>query len=229
MRGLGTAAGMAAGVVMPEAGKEPPSFEDVVDELSPPLRRYLERMTGDPTDADDLLQNVLIKIARGLGPLIESFGAYQVGRNEALLDHGMELGEYFYIHALAYHSWLGHSPSNGPWTLYDMDDSDGNARINIEDQEFGQEASTENYNRTMRALLRNQRAALPPVGTDEDLDEMRRRLDGEIEELDDDWERTAWADGLPAVTVACFEPYRARFEDSYDPVTNAFDLWIDSD
>jgi RNA polymerase sigma-70 factor (ECF subfamily) len=41
-------------------------FEDVVEELSGPLRRYLERLVGSHTTADDLLQDTLIKIARAL-------------------------------------------------------------------------------------------------------------------------------------------------------------------
>ena len=41
-------------------------FEDVAEELSAPLRRYLERLVGDRATADDLLQETLLKIARGL-------------------------------------------------------------------------------------------------------------------------------------------------------------------
>ena len=41
-------------------------FEDVVEELSGPLRRYLERLSGNRTTADDLLQDTLLKIARAL-------------------------------------------------------------------------------------------------------------------------------------------------------------------
>jgi RNA polymerase sigma-70 factor (ECF subfamily) len=41
-------------------------FEDVVDELSDPLRRYLERLVGNRATADDLLQETLLKIARAL-------------------------------------------------------------------------------------------------------------------------------------------------------------------
>lgn len=43
-----------------------PSFEEVATDLESPLRRYLERMVGNPVDADDLLQETLIRIARGL-------------------------------------------------------------------------------------------------------------------------------------------------------------------
>jgi len=41
-------------------------FEDVAEELSGPLRRYLERLAGNRATADDLLQETLLKIARGL-------------------------------------------------------------------------------------------------------------------------------------------------------------------
>jgi RNA polymerase sigma-70 factor (ECF subfamily) len=41
-------------------------FEDVAEDLSGPLRRYLERLVGDRTTADDLLQDTLLKIARAL-------------------------------------------------------------------------------------------------------------------------------------------------------------------
>jgi RNA polymerase sigma-70 factor (ECF subfamily) len=42
------------------------SFEALVQELSGPLRRHLERLVGNRTIADDLLQDTLLKIARGL-------------------------------------------------------------------------------------------------------------------------------------------------------------------
>ena len=41
-------------------------FEDVAEELSGPLRRYLQRLVGDRATADDLLQDTLLKIARAL-------------------------------------------------------------------------------------------------------------------------------------------------------------------
>ena len=44
----------------------PISFEDLAEELSGPLRRYFVRLVGDHATADDLLQDTLLKIARGL-------------------------------------------------------------------------------------------------------------------------------------------------------------------
>ena len=42
------------------------SFEKLAQELSPALLRYLRRLVGDQAVADDLLQETLIRIARGL-------------------------------------------------------------------------------------------------------------------------------------------------------------------
>ncbi len=49
-----------------EKSFETPSFEDVATSLSAPLQRYLERMVGNKAQADDLLQETLLRIARGL-------------------------------------------------------------------------------------------------------------------------------------------------------------------
>ncbi len=41
-------------------------FAELAQELSPPLLRYLQRYVGDPAVAEDLLQETLLRIARGL-------------------------------------------------------------------------------------------------------------------------------------------------------------------
>lgn len=43
-----------------------PDFTQLAREYSPLLRRYLARQIGDPTSAEDLLQETLLRIARGL-------------------------------------------------------------------------------------------------------------------------------------------------------------------
>jgi RNA polymerase sigma-70 factor (ECF subfamily) len=45
----------------------PISFEKVARELSAALLRYLRHLVGDETLADDLLQETLLRVARGLG------------------------------------------------------------------------------------------------------------------------------------------------------------------
>lgn len=49
-----------------ERSARQPSIEKVVEELSQPLLRYLQRYVGDRAIAEDLLQETLIRIARGL-------------------------------------------------------------------------------------------------------------------------------------------------------------------
>jgi RNA polymerase sigma-70 factor (ECF subfamily) len=49
-----------------EASSQSPSPEQIASELAQPLRRYLGRYTGDPALADDLLQETLLRIQRGL-------------------------------------------------------------------------------------------------------------------------------------------------------------------
>jgi RNA polymerase sigma-70 factor (ECF subfamily) len=53
-------------VVMTEASSHQLTFDAVAEQLSQPLLRYLERLSGNRATADDLLQETLVKIARGL-------------------------------------------------------------------------------------------------------------------------------------------------------------------
>jgi RNA polymerase sigma-70 factor (ECF subfamily) len=43
-----------------------PSFEKIAKEIIPPLSRYLLRYVGDKALADDLLQETLLRVSRGL-------------------------------------------------------------------------------------------------------------------------------------------------------------------
>jgi len=49
-----------------EPSSQAPPLGQIAAELSPPLLRYLTRYVGDPALAEDLLQETLIRIARGL-------------------------------------------------------------------------------------------------------------------------------------------------------------------
>jgi RNA polymerase sigma-70 factor (ECF subfamily) len=51
---------------MIDASTEQLSFDGVAEELSQPLLRYFSRLSGSRATADDLLQETLVKIARGL-------------------------------------------------------------------------------------------------------------------------------------------------------------------
>ncbi|MHC4340454.1 MAG: RNA polymerase sigma factor [Planctomycetota bacterium] len=43
-----------------------PTFDEVAEQLSQPLQRYLERFVGEPYTAEDILQETLLRISKGL-------------------------------------------------------------------------------------------------------------------------------------------------------------------
>jgi RNA polymerase sigma-70 factor (ECF subfamily) len=71
-------------------GEPVPSFEHLANELRRPLFGYLCRMVGNSADADDLLQETLIRIAGGLPKLGKSIAvkswAFRIATNIAI-DH----------------------------------------------------------------------------------------------------------------------------------------------
>lgn len=160
------------------------------------------------------LRSVMGITSSALG-LAGNIGDFFVARNEAFHEYRMGLGEYAYIYVLAYYSWLGKAPEDGPG------DDDGRA-------EFG-----DAYRRVRRDLidnLENQLAALPDgdeqaqAQAQAEPGAIRALLEGEIEALRRDRHRILYEDGLPPAIEAALTPFRRRLEDSYDPVTNPFEL-----
>ena len=142
-------------------------------------------------------------------------------RNEALLEVGMGPGEYAWIYWLTYHAWLGHPV--GESLLKDImerrSESDGSVQM------YFQGMDTENVEWQLRrdilAMLRNleQELAADPERT-----ELRDLVTAEIAAIDADSHRMPWEDGLPEAFVVGLDPYRDRFEESYSPATNPFEL-----
>jgi len=69
---------------------ETPGFDVLVKQVAGPLQRYLERFVGDPYLAEDLLQETLLRISRGLpdfeGRSSPMTWAYRVATRTAI-DH----------------------------------------------------------------------------------------------------------------------------------------------
>ena len=157
-------------------------------------------------DFAEQMRSVLRITRSGIG-LAAEMGELYEARNLAMADAGIGLGEYTYIYVLAYYSWLGHSPLDGPDSAFD---DDGESRMG--DTFFG---------RARRELLQMLRNGLDEATAD---DGWRQVLEEEIAAMEADRQRLPWQDGLPEPVAAAFEPYRERLETSYNPVTNAFEL-----
>jgi hypothetical protein len=153
-----------------------------------------------------------------LGGLISSIGRYIERRNDLLLEKSMSLGEYLYIYAIAYYSWLGNSPEDGPVPI---DDSGRRSRNNLfgDDSPFGAPALRRQYREIMVRFLENQAARATP---EEDAGR-RGILDTEIDRLKERDADIAWQDKLPQAILDSLTPYRGRLETSYSRLCNCFE------
>ena len=57
---------MSSGAVALEPGWQPPSWDELVHEHSRRVYRWAYRLTGDPHDAEDLTQDVFVRVFRSL-------------------------------------------------------------------------------------------------------------------------------------------------------------------
>jgi len=149
--------------------------------------------------------------------LLEFAGA----RNKALLEVGMGPGEYTWIYWLAYHSWLGHPV--GESLLNDImeasAESGGSMQMHIDGMDT--EHAERQLRRDLKAMLRNLENEIAADPTRSDLKEL---VAGELAAIDEDPGRMPWPEGLPEAFLVGLDPYRARFEESYSPATNPFEL-----
>ena len=99
-------------------------FLEVRDALAPSRESLTRSFAGLPGREEELrridqlpfmekLKNTMVFGKAALG-LVSGTGEFFSVRNRALLEKGMGMGEYDYIYVLAYYSWLGKDPSDGP-------------------------------------------------------------------------------------------------------------------
>lgn len=149
-------------------------------------------------------------------------------RNESLLDRGMGMGEYYYLYTLAYYSWLGNSPADGPSFQVVGDggfilESAYEERPESEVREHRMRLVRASMNRLLLPVLRNQLSGLSADGGEADL---RAALISEIAAMEADGERLPWEDGLPQATESSLIPYRERLEAAYSGMCNAVEVGV---
>jgi hypothetical protein len=175
-------------------------------------------------DLEDLRQGhpafgSVLRVLNDLSNLIAPFGEYVDRRNRVLLDKRMGLGEYGYIYSIAYHSWLHHSPEEGPPIL-----SQGNRRdrhqVLGDNPDLSPEGVRSRYRHLITRWLENQLNRSPDV----EQTKWRAALKDEIDRIDRDSRRIAWEDGLPAPIQTSLDPFRNRLTNTYHRSTNYFEL-----
>jgi hypothetical protein len=179
---------------------------------------------------------VFKKIGAGVSVLPSMFDFIDE-RNLALSEEQMGVGEYLYIYSLAYYSWLGKDPADGPsFTVSDHDDADddrvsfrwgGDAGPGSDDPREVRERRGREIRRYLNGIqhqmLANQLDAAQGRGLDED---WLARLEAERAALDGSADRLMWEDGLPEAVAAAFAPFRDRLEAAYSPVMNVVEVGL---
>ncbi len=159
-----------------------------------------------------------------LGDLIFQVGSYLQARNRALLEQKMGIGEYVFTYSLAYYSWLGHDPEDGPEITVQGGGDDGERGFQDADSPFSPRAVRRRHRRYLLPMLHAQLASLDGEHDPGGDPSWRSTLAREIRRFEDDPGRMMWQDGLPAPIRESLEPYRARLEASYSRTANCFEL-----
>jgi hypothetical protein len=210
-----------------------------------PFQTDLSESLGVLADAQESGEDAssgsfLEKMQAGLN-LVPGIFAFHAHRSEALLEAGMGLGEYRYIYAMSYYSWLARPPADGPpFTLVGDTDVRIDAGSSFDDDDWGdqeefevRESRAENIlgrlHREILPMLRRQQAALERLEARPDEDVWRRALADEISALEADRFRIPWQDGLPDVLRQSLEPFKARLEASYSPMCNPLEMGMGHD
>lgn len=182
-----------------------------------------EEFPPEGVEEDSFLK--LFVVLDSLAGMITPIGEYVATRNEALIEAGMGIGEYFYIYSLAYYSFLGHSPEDGPVITEGCCPGSGGERLfSDEDATFSGIKVRQRYRRHMLALLRNQLESLagaPGAGDDGDA---RSLLQSALDRFESHPGSVAYAQGLPPAIEASLSPYRKSLERTYHAATNCFEV-----
>jgi len=163
----------------------------------------------------------VFKIIGDLAGMVQPISEYVDLRHRALIEREMGIGEYLYIYSIAYHSWLGHSPEEGPVVTKETGGQvigdPGDQLFDGEDSTYGPRKVRRRYRRYMLAMVQNQRDALPDGAE-------REMLDRELRLFESNPGRVLWQDGVPLAIEASLTPFRARLDATYRRDTNLFEF-----
>ena len=143
----------------------------------------------------------------------------------------MGLGEYSYIYVLAYYSWMGRSPADGPpfrlvgdsREVRGWDEEHWGKVDEFDVREDRMERMLRTVNRQVLPMLRNQLADLDAAGP------WRQALEAEIAAMEADPLRLPWADGVPEVIERSLAPFHDRLDQSYSEQCNALEFGMSHD
>ncbi len=163
----------------------------------------------------------ILNLLTAVGGLLNPAGEYIALRNGKLLEEGMSIGEYSWIYALTYYSWLGHDLIAGPEMIIKGESQelfkDGDSPLSPREQR-------RRYRRAIDAMFRNQIGGLP-----EGESARREELEKELGRFENSPRAILWESGLPDAEAMALEPYRSRLEATWHPATNLMEMPFQDD
>jgi len=156
--------------------------------------------------------------------LIPQIAQFLTSRNEALIESGMGLGEYYYIYVVAYYSWLGKSPADGP--AFQLNGNNRDDADPFEIRENRRERILRQLHRQFLPMLENQASELNQLEGRQDLADWREALLGEISKMEDDPYHLPWITDLPRVIENSLTQFRDRLEASYSVMCNPIEVTV---
>lgn len=223
--------GSAADFAPDPTGRVPPERIEaflLVRELSSPERGRLEaslaQLSGTDTGSNQTVGRIVQSVQAGMGFLPQMM-AYINSRNAAFLEANLGLGEYLYLYALIYESWLEKPVDDGPpFVLVGGEvESSGWSESDVRDRRAAE--IRKRLNRTSLPMLQNQLAAattaVPPMDP-----EWVESLRTEILLLESEPARLPWQDGLPPQTAASLDPFFEALDASYSPLCHPVELAV---
>ncbi len=199
------------------------------DEIREKVTRTISLLEDKGEELDiEKSGNVFQKLKMGLG-LIPQIADFFKARNQALLDVGMGMGEYYYIYAIVYFAWLEKPLADG--SSFSVTGGNEEFRFQGEEDEESLEVRRDialrRFRRMLLPMLRNQYEKLKAGTYPEASEEWKSALGAEIAAMDSDRYRMAWQDGLPSVISVSLEPYRGALEASYNRLLNAIEISLE--
>ena len=172
-------------------------FESIMGSI-----KTLEKLDGQNPSAEEIAAATggLAQTAMGITPLL---GKFFEARNRTLLDHGMGLGEYSYLFAVAYRQQL-----LDPLHL---------SSVFAEDRPLAPDATS-----TLLQILENQAREYHEIHQDRSL------FDEEIAAMQDDPDRLLWQEGQPAPLAESLAPHRSELNAAFCGATAALDTNLSS-
>jgi TonB family protein len=209
----------ANGAIAPERMEAFLIVRDALKDAQTRLSQGLDNFDPEQLGRRQQSFGAVLRILNDLSNVIVPIGEYMTRRNQVLLDKRMGLGEYAYIYTIAYHSWLGHPPEEGP-TILDRIRMQDRSRAFDENSGLSPDSVRRQYRRVILRLLENQLGGIKEAESSK----WRSALKEEIARIDSNIGRVAWQDNLPAAIEESLKPYRGRLLSTYQSSANFFEF-----